>query len=168
MTNPFIKRNSTFRMPSNLKNFIEKRKAMVNAPTKTTEAIKVNYDENEYLEFKKELEKILIERETKEKLAKEKLNSEIINTEVKQEESNISNEKIEIELEVKEPISIRGNNETTVIYDDASFIKPEEPISESTKTKKVKKSKKTEIESNTEELIEETPIKETNIEESLI
>ncbi len=153
MTNPFIKRNTSFRMPSNLKNFIEKRKAMVNAPAKGTEASKINYDESEYIEFKKQLEKILIERQKKEKLNSEIIKDEEVKDEVKIEELNISNEKKEIE----EPESILGKNENVIIYDDASFQKiKEDSISEPepTKAKKAKKSKKTEV--TTEEVKDTT------------
>jgi len=60
MTNPFIKRNTSFRIPSTLKNFTEKRKAMLGNTAKNT--INVEFDEVEYKSFIENLEKIAKDR----------------------------------------------------------------------------------------------------------
>lgn len=60
MTNPFIKRNTSFRIPSTLKNFTEKRKAILGNTAKNT--INVEFDEVEYKSFIENLEKIAKDR----------------------------------------------------------------------------------------------------------
>ena len=60
MTNPFIKRNTSFRIPSTLKNFTEKRKAILGNTAKNT--INVEFNEVEYKSFIENLEKIAKDR----------------------------------------------------------------------------------------------------------
>jgi glucan-binding YG repeat protein len=111
MTNPFIKRNTSFRIPSTLKNFTEKRKAMLGNTAKNT--INVEFDEVEYKSFIENLEKI----------AKDRIDSQNNDISVQEDKDINIDEKKEI---------IDTNENTKPIVEETKEVKNK-------KVKKVKK-----------------------------
>ena len=111
MTNPFIKRNTSFRIPSTLKNFTEKRKAILGNTAKNT--INVEFDEVEYKSFIENLEKI----------AKDRIDSQKNDISVPEDKDTNIDEKKEI---------IDTNENTQPIVEETKEVKNK-------KVKKVKK-----------------------------